>query len=57
MQIGTWLEKKKAHVIMKPAQKLDAASLNSSREQMLLRKADRIWMAISPQTGEGAEAF
>lgn len=42
---------------MKPAQKLDAGSMNSSREKILFGKAVRIRMALSPQAGEGAEAF
>lgn len=33
---------------MKPAQKLDAGSMNGSRGKILLRKANRIWMALSP---------
>lgn len=42
---------------MKQAQKLAAGSMNGSREQILFWKAGRICMALSPQAGEGAEAF
>lgn len=42
---------------MKPDQKLDAGSMNGSREQILFRKAERIRMALSPQAGGGAEAL
>lgn len=47
---------------MKPAQKLDAGFMNDSREQILFRQANRIWMALSPwkyqqDADEGAGAL